>query len=222
MLSLPEELLLLALHDEKGKIVSKASTGLLFGLAGAVLLELTLQKRLALAEKNKLALHDDRLTGDEILDEAIGKIRQSKKIRKADHWVSKLSGTKKLKDRLLDRLVNKGILRKEEKKVLRVFPVKRYPTKDARPERTTREQIRAALLQGRTPDERTAMIVSLVVACDLINEIFPKGERRVARKRAKEIVKNDPVGKAVTSATQAVQAAVIASVVVIAAASSTH
>ena len=39
MLTLPEELLLLGLHDKKGTVVSSASMALPYGLAGAVLLE---------------------------------------------------------------------------------------------------------------------------------------------------------------------------------------
>lgn len=216
MLSLAEELLLLALHDEKGKIVSAALMSLLFGLAGALLLDLSLMDRITI-ENKKLILRDDKLTGDEIIDEAIAKIRQSKKTHKPDHWVVKLSGIKKMKDRLLDRLVYQGILRKEEKKVLWVFPSKQYPTVNGKPERDTRALIRAALLEGAAPDERTKMIVSLVVACDLINEIFPKGERRQAKKRAKEIAAGDPFGKAVADMTRATQTAIVASVAVIAA-----
>lgn len=214
MLSLAEELLLLALHDEKGKIVSAASMSLLYGLAGALLLELSLRDRITI-ENKKLILRDDKLTGDEIIDEAIVKIRQSKKPHKPDHWVSKLSGMKNMKDRLLDRLVYQGILRKEEKKVLWVFPSKQYPTVNGKPERDARALIRAALLDGAPPDERTKTIVSLVVACDLINEIFPKGERRRAKKRAKEIAASDPFGKAVSDATHANQMVIFASVMVV-------
>lgn len=216
MLSLAEELLLLALHDEKGKIVSAASMALTYGLAGAVLLDLSRHGRIII-ENNKLILADDKLTGDEILDEAITKIRQSGKTHKPGKWVSKLSGMKHVKDRLLDRLVNQGVLRKEEKKVLWVFPAKQYPTVNGTPERDSRAKIREALLDGATPDERTAMIISLVVACDLIGEIFPKGERRQAKKRATEIAAGEPFGKAVHDLTQATQAAIITSVAIVAA-----
>ena len=45
MLNLAEELLLLALEDESGRINHAASASLGFGLAGAVLMDLTLRER---------------------------------------------------------------------------------------------------------------------------------------------------------------------------------
>ena len=43
MLNLLEELLLLALDDEKGKIISSSSLALPYGLSGAILLEFSLE-----------------------------------------------------------------------------------------------------------------------------------------------------------------------------------
>jgi len=66
-------------------------------------------------------------TGNDILDEALFKIKQAKKERDAEYWVTSLStGIKKLKERLLDQLVQTGILRKKERRILRIFPVTRY------------------------------------------------------------------------------------------------
>jgi len=46
MLNLMEELLLLALDDEKGKIIFSSSSALPYGLRGALLLELALVKKI--------------------------------------------------------------------------------------------------------------------------------------------------------------------------------
>ncbi len=51
MLNIAEKLLLLALHDEKGTLLSSASASLLYGLSGVVLMELTLNKRLHIDKK---------------------------------------------------------------------------------------------------------------------------------------------------------------------------
>jgi hypothetical protein len=211
MLKLTEELLLLALRDKKGTLVSSASMALPFGLAGAVLMELTLRQRVSI-EDNKFVIRDATPTGDDILDEALAKIQSSKKNRKPQYWVSKLSKIKKMKDRLLDRLVNEGILRREEHRILRVIPSKRYPTVYSGPEMKLRKQIRSVVLQGKKPDERTMIITSLVQACNLVKEIFEKEERKEAKKRMKEISKGDAVAKAVTDTVAGVQAAVIAAI----------
>jgi Golgi phosphoprotein 3 len=208
MLTLPEELLLLALRDKKGTVISSASTALPYCLAGAVLLELTIMDKIVL-EEGKVIVKDATPTGDDIFDEALAKIQASKKIHKSSHWVEKIKGIKKLKDRLLDRLVQHSILRREEHKVLWVIPTERYPTLNGTPEMKRRELIRSALLHNVKPDERTAVLISLVKACNLVKEIFEKEERKTAKKRIKEIAKEEVVGKAVSDIVGGIEAAVV-------------
>lgn len=175
-------------------------------------MELTLSDRVTF-EDGKIVLNDTTSTGDDILDEGLERIKHSKKNRKPSYWVSKLSGIKKMKDRLLDRLVHKGILRREEHRILRVIPSKRYPTVHGEPEKKLRDSIRAAILDGVEPEERTGILISLVSACSLVDEIFEKAERKAARKRIKKIAKGEPIGKAVSETVAAVEAAVIVAVV---------
>jgi Golgi phosphoprotein 3 len=211
MLKLSEELLLLALKDKKGTLVSSASMALPYGLAGAALMELTLRGRLRLKD-GKFAVNNPTPTGDDLLDEALTRIRSSKKERKSKYWVSKLSGIKKMKNRLLDRLVDQGILRREERRILRVIPSKRYPTVYSGPEMKLRERIRSVVLEGKKPDERTMIIISLLYACKLVNEVFEKDERKKAKERIKEISKGDAVGKAVSDTVAGIQAAVMVAI----------
>jgi len=207
MLKLSEELLLLALRDKKGTLVSSASMALPYGLAGAALMELALRGRLRLKE-GKFVADNPTPTGDDILDEALARIRASKKEHKPKHWVSKLSGIKKMKDRLLQRLVDQGILRREEHRILRLIPSKRYPTVYSGPEMELRERIRDVVLKEKQPDERTVIIISLLHACKLVNEVFEKGERREAKRRIKQIIKGEAVGKAVSDTVAGIQAAI--------------
>lgn len=212
MLNLAEELLLLALHDEKGTVLSSASTALKYGLSGAILMELTLNRRLHTDEKN-LVVVDAASTGDDVLDEALTKIRESKRNRNAKYWVNKLSkGITDLKGRLLNRLVHKGILRREEHRILWVIPSQRYPTKDAKMEQGVREHIRAVILDGKMPDSRMTMLISLIKACNLVNELFSRKERKIARKRIKEIAESDLIAKMISDTIAGIQAAITAAV----------
>jgi len=199
MLVFAEELLLLALHDEKGTVVTNASMALPFGLAGALLADLILGDRLHL-EDGKVTVISTATTGNEILDEALAMVAQSKKDRKLDHWIGKLSGMKDLRNRLLDRLVQEGILRRDEHRVLWVFPSHRYPTQEASPELLIRERIRAVILYDTEPDARTSMLISLANACELWKEILDREERKQAKARIKEIVQGEPIGKAIADA----------------------
>jgi hypothetical protein len=56
----------------------------------------------------------------------------------------------------------------------------------------------------------------------MVNRIFVWGERRIARARIKEIAKNNEIAKGLNDAIAAIQAALITSVAVSAAASQGH
>ena len=207
--SLPEELLLLALDDEKGSVVFAASTALEFGLAGAELAELSLAGRVAV-EDGKLRVLETGATGDDALDAAVARIAGSRRARSAQHWVSSSPAGQK---RYLARLTEHGAVRRERRELLGVLPVTRHPATGAvEPELRTR--LRAVVLEGAEPDERTRVLLALVRACSLEKELFERGERRAAKARIAELTRDDAlagaVGKAVAASTAAVAAAVVA------------
>ena len=107
-LTLAEELVLLA-TNERGSTESSAWASLDNGIAGARLLELSLAGRLALGEKGAIVVADERPTGDELTDEALGRIAASERRRDAKHWVSKLAGGK-VRKQVLARLDDRGVL----------------------------------------------------------------------------------------------------------------
>jgi Golgi phosphoprotein 3 len=180
-----------------------------YGLAGALLIEL-IEAGLVRIEGKELVAAPRGSARDEMLDGILGTIRSSKRTRSLNHWVGKIgrSGGKIKKD-LLARLVQKGILRQEEHRLFWVFPTNRYPQINPGPEYRIRERVRSATRGMTPPDEPTAALISLVHACDLTGTIFDKGERRDAKRRAKEITKSQPVGSAVAHAVEAIKAAVI-------------
>lgn len=219
-LNLPEKLLLLGLNDEKGSVVFSSSTALPYGLAGAILLELLFQKRLHLLD-DKISVIDRKPTGDALLDETLALITASEKPRKAKYWVNKIHGKiKKVQDRLAEGLVEKGILQKEEKKILWLIPYHRYPAKNMTEELAIRDKIRNAVFNHRDVDEQLLSLISLMHTCQLTNEVFDKSERKTAKKSIKEMSKSELVSKAVSDAVDAANAAIIAVIAASAATSS--
>ncbi|MHB1132048.1 MAG: GOLPH3/VPS74 family protein [Chloroflexota bacterium] len=215
MLSLAEELLLLALRDEAGTIASGASLATKYGLHGALLAELMLRGKVRLGEKQQVEIVETTPTGDALLDEMLAAVAQRAKPRKMRDWVLNpgRGAPKDIQKRLLARLVEQGILREEEGRVLWVFPRKEYPQSDPDPERRVRERVREAVLYGQSPDERTAVLLGLIKACRLVDELFPKEERADAKRRLDELTRADVAGEAVSKAVSAVQAAVMASII---------
>ncbi len=69
-LRLAEELLLIALDDEKGTIISSAYLAIGYGLAGAILMEMAENKKIEI-EGKKIKLVNPGLTGDFVIDRAV-------------------------------------------------------------------------------------------------------------------------------------------------------
>ena len=208
-LTMAEELLLLGLHDEKGTVLTAASLGMTYGLAGAMIIDLA-QAGLVRIEGKDLVASPRGSARDEILDEVLEGVRSSPKVRSLGHWVGHFGRSGKFKKRFLARLAGKGIVAHEEGRFLGIFPTSRYPQLDPRPEAAVRERLRAGIMGAASPGEREGALISLVHACDLVGVLFEKGERREAKAKAKEISRRQPIGSAVARAVEAVRAAVIA------------
>ena len=223
MLTIAEKLLLLGLHDEKGSVLFSASTALPYGLAGATILDLYFQHRIKFEDK-KVHVVDHTPTGNDVLDEALDLLGNATKTRDVKYWVNRIhSKVKGLKDRLADSLVEKNILGREEHQLLWVFNYNRYPTQNFVPEYDIRNSIRNIILYDQQPTKKETTLISLVKACDLVNEIFAREERKMAKKKIKVITEEDEVGKAVSSIVLEITAAVTAAIVAsTAAAASSH
>jgi golgi phosphoprotein 3 len=211
-LSLAEELLLVALDDEKGADTANWGSGVEAGLAGALLLELTAAGCLA-AEDGKLVATDCDPHRDPLAAAALDVIRGDDRPRDAKAWVGRLpKALKPLRERIADRLVERGVLEEERRRRLGLFEFTRYPARDPAPERRLRAALTEVLVTGREPSAHETMLVSLLHANDLVARVVQKDDRRAARRRAKEIAKGEAIGAAVGSALSDVQAATMAAI----------
>lgn len=227
VLHLHEEILLLALRDEKGTVQS--STCIEFPLAGAMIAELLLLGRVRVDEASKkkklVDLVDGAPTGNDVLDECLDKFRTAKRRASLKTWVMRFRQMKRLKHRVAEGLCRNGVLRAEEDKVLHIFKRTVYPEIDPRPEREMIERLRAAIFRdGAAIDPRTAILVSIARVGHLLEIPFEKKKLKERKKRIERIVNGELTGKATREAIEAMQAAVMVAVVIpaIAASSASH
>jgi Golgi phosphoprotein 3 len=194
---LPEELLLLALHDEKGSVIPAAASALNGALVGAMMMELAMMGRLQ-ETPHDTVIADPRPTGYEVMDDALTRIAAADTPRSASYWVGRLAGRMpRLKDRLLEGLVARGVLEQRERRILWVFPSRSFPLVNAAAEQQVRERLRAVILGGQIPDRRTAALLGLVRACNLTDEIFAPHERPQAHRRVGDLTSEDAANNGV-------------------------
>ncbi|MFI5958579.1 GPP34 family phosphoprotein [Cryptosporangium sp. NPDC051539] len=206
VIPLPDELLLLGYDDAAGKPLISA-TSLDLGLAGAVLVELTLAGRIGV-EGKKVRVVDPAPVDDPIAEAALDKIRASNKPRSAQHWVQTLRSG--LREQILDRLVETGVVEREESRVLGLFRRVRYPALNPAPETAAHGRLDAAIRTNDLSGRHTAALASLVRAIDLGPKLFPDLPARQVKNRLGEIAEGDWAGKAVKDAINAINAAMIA------------
>ena len=211
MPTLAEDLLLLLLDDGSGKPRAD-STSLDYALAGALLAELALQRRVEMVERhglfarNRVAVADDTATGDHLLDEALRVTAD--RARRAERLVDKLS--KGLREQLLAALEQRGILHRQASPVLGIFPRERWAAQDASREDAVKQRLYDVLVVGTTPDDHTVALVALLAAIDEAHKLFEgsRPERQAVKERAKAIAEGQWPATAVRKAVKAAQASV--------------
>lgn len=209
-----EQLMLLALRDEKGTLESKASM-CSFALGGAILAELSVAGRIRVApgEKPLVDLVDRSPLGEPVLDECLQKVATAKRRAKAVTWVQRFANVKRLRHRVAEGLCRQGILRDSEDKVLLFFTRKLYPTIDSKPERRLVEQLGKAVFSDSPPDPQTATVAALANAAGLLAIHFDRKDLRRRKRHLRDIMENTPAGRAAQQAVRAAEQAAVAAIV---------
>lgn len=214
-LYLHQEVLLLALRDDKGTF----SGGMfLYSVAGAMVSELLLQERIVASEDKKqiVAIVNDASTGDSLLDELLQMIRQSSKNQGLNHWVYKAASMSKLQHRIAEQLCELGVLRHDEKKILWIFTQQIYPELDGTCEDAIRERMAGVMFDDSAePDPRTAVLVALANHGGLLRANFAPDELSQHKKRIEMLAKGDILASGATQAAiQAIQSAILVATII--------
>lgn len=223
-LRLHHELLLLALHDERGSMAFGRMIEL--GLGGALLTELLIEGRIRIVETKRLLgtsriveVLDATPVGSPVLDDALAALAGSSRRPSTQHAVSRLARMSGLRRRVASELARHGVLREKEETVLLLFRRRRYPTLDPAPERALVARIRKALESRAEVAPRTAALISLADLTRTLDAVYTRSEQRALRPRIRSI--GDDIGgsQALKDAIQAANAAMVAAVAAATAAS---
>ena len=208
MLRFAEEIMLLLLNDEDGEFVPVPGWSLQCAFAGAVLMDLALEHRID-TDVEKLVLVDPTPLGDDLLDPTLALIARETKTYDARHWVERIAdNADEIREGALARLVDRGILRREDNRFLWVFRSRRYPIIDGKAEREVKLRIMEVLFGEQIPDPRDVVIICLVDACGILKEMLSERELERASERIGQVTKLDLIGQAVSKAVWDIQASI--------------
>ncbi|MCY3850352.1 MAG: GPP34 family phosphoprotein [Acidimicrobiaceae bacterium] len=195
-----EEVVLLLLRDDDGKFVHVPSWLLDRILAGAVLMDLAMEYRID-TDPERLVLIDDTPVGDSLLDPTLARIAEDREgaERDARYWIEQeATHAEEIREEALNRLVQVGILEREDDRFLWVFKSRRYPVIDGKAEREVKLRIMGVLFSDEIPDPRDVVIICLADACGLFRELLPRRELEQASVRIEQVRKLDLIGQAMS------------------------
>ena len=195
MLRFAEEIILLMLHDDNGKFAHVPSWSMDRAMAGAVLMDLALENRIDTDPEN-LILIDATPVGDSLLDPTLAEVEAGDQ-RDARYWVEHTAKKgEQIREEALSRLVDAGILERQEDRVLWVFRSRRYPLVDGKAEREVKLRIMEVLFSDQIPEPRDVVIIALADACGIFRELLPKRQLQQAADRIEQVRKLDLIGQA--------------------------
>ncbi len=211
MLRFAEEIILLLLNDEDGSFAPVPYWSLNYALAGGVLMDLALENRID-TDLEKLVLIDATPTGDSLLDPTLAEIA-AEEGRDARFWVERTANrAEEIREGVLDRLVEHGILERRDDRFLWVFKSRRYPAVQGEAEREVKLRIMGVLFSDEIPYPRDVVIIALAEACGIFERLLSKQELDSASERIEQVRKLDLIGQAMSQAILDIELSVAASV----------
>ncbi|RPK93301.1 MULTISPECIES: GPP34 family phosphoprotein [Streptomyces] len=173
-LTLPEELILLALDPDRGRPACKARD-LAYGTAGAVLAELEIQGRIR-EERGRIQVVNPLDPADPLLAVLLRTLDPPAKGRRsgirARRWVGEHD--RYVQEKYLDALVERSVLSRETRRFLGVFPYHRHFPGVPDLARGVLDRFAAAEAAGY-PDHRDRVLAALVSAIGLAGELTRLG-----------------------------------------------
>lgn len=200
MMTFVEELLLLT-SDENGELVPMQDDRYECAMAGAALMDLAFSDRID-TDLQMLVVSDHTPTGDSMLDRILAKIAYRRQAVDTRRWIRDLSEDEALtiQESALDGLVERGILKHQEKKFPWTSRSQRYVMVDGKARNELSLRIENVLISGDIPDPRDIALISLLDACDILPDVFPGKWLERCHPRLEQLRKMDLIGREVAGA----------------------
>ena len=194
-LTLADEIVVLMLRDDTGAIRSECDSVANIAIAGGVLMELALLGRID-TDLTSLFIVDPKPVGDELLDPALQKIAAEPETRSSAWWIRVLglhSGD--LSAKVLERLVQAGILRAEDRQFLWVFSRRAYPQNTGREEREAKTRLVSVMFNDDVPDARDTLLLGLAESTGVLNAIMSPEDLRKTSSRIAQVLALEEINR---------------------------
>lgn len=201
---LSEKIYLLAIHTEKGGLVSGSYTAMDYVLLGTLFMELYQEGHIRFEKKRIVLLNQN--SKNEVHRFLLNKFGQSKKELKISRWINKLYFSQKyIRNSVQQGLVNRRLIKMESKRFL-FFRWKKSIVINKPVLYSFRKEIENKIFGGGL-SETDLILLSFLKPAGLLRHLFPdRDKRKKARKNLDKIMVENQVSRAVADAISAAQA----------------
>lgn len=195
-LTLAEEFLLMVLDDKTGMLMDCISPYKYhLAITASLLMELSLQGRIDL-DAHQLFVTSDLQTEDILLNKPLSDIVRNvsnlsasewmhRFAKDGDHWISLVT----------ERLIQRGILHIAEKRLLWVFKTRYYSPESGIEQMEVKQRIMLLIGSHDIPDPKDSLLVGLLKAVGIFEQMLNQAELADAQDRIDQIVNLEHINR---------------------------
>lgn len=200
MLTMLEEVVLLAVDEKSGGLRSTREFGTVYALVGAVFFDLALARKID-TDTEAIQIIDRTPTGNATLDRVLAEMARQPELTTVRDWIEQIYHRKSdLEGEALASLIQQGILRHEKSKRLWIVDVERFPMVDKHHQQHVKVRLAEAIRTDGIPETRDIMLVSIAEPCGLLGYVLDESELERRRKRIQTLCNLETISRKVTSA----------------------
>jgi hypothetical protein len=200
MLTMLEEVVLLAVDEKTGQLRSTREFGTAYALVGAVFFDLALARKIDTGTES-IHIVDTSPTGNPTLDRILGKMAERPDLTTVRAWIEELYLDREdLEGEALASLIDQGILRHEVSKLLWIIDVERFPMVNNRHQQHVKLRLAQAIMTDEIPDTRDIMLVSIAEPCGLLGYVLSSAELANRKDRIQTLSNFETISRKVMDA----------------------
>lgn len=200
MLTMLEEVVLLAVDEKTGQLRSTREFGTAYALVGALFFDLAMARKID-TDTEKVHVIDTTPTGNATLDRVLAEMVRRTDLTTVRAWIEELFLRRQdLEGEALASLIERGVLRHEVSKLLWVIDVERFPMVDKRRQQHVKLRLAQAILTDEIPDTRDIMLVSIAEPCGLLGYVLSSAELANRIQRIQTLCNLETISRTVIAA----------------------
>lgn len=165
-------------HDPQKGTALVDRTALNAGIAGAILADLLLERRLGRDERGRFVVLDARPLGEPALDRALAWVVADRKPRSAARWIGRWNREEVRRD-VLASLVAAGAMTETTHRVLGLFPTKRHPATGLQRGQEAAARVTAVLSGATKADDSEQALIGILDAAEVLRRVIGRFDRHV-------------------------------------------